>query len=88
MKSGHNFILHLLLILYMTALDCTKCFQYTGTFPAHSPLLGNTRNLRTSNTIWVFQFKVIINQNVRTWFTLSSALANTNCEGFSITHIF
>jgi len=89
---AQNFILQLSVIWYTTVLDHTNCFRYTGMCPAHSPLFGHKRNLRTSNTTQVLHSKVITSQDVRTCInihtTLSFALANTACEGFSITLIF
>ena len=55
------------------------------------PLLGN-KGLRTNNTNRVFHCKVITSQdlmicvNIRN--ALSIALANKDCECFSITHSF
>jgi len=63
----------------------------TQTCPAHSPLLGSIRCLRTSTTR-VFLFKVITNQDARICINLHTALnivlANIEYEGFSITRIF
>lgn len=91
-KMVQNFILLLSVIWYTTALDHTNSFWYTGMCPVHSPLLGHTRILRTSNINQVFHFKVITSQDVRTCFaihtTLSFALTNTTCEGFYITLSF
>jgi hypothetical protein len=60
--------------------------------PAHPPLLGSIRCLKTNTTTRVFLFKFITNQDVRICINihteLSIALANIQHEGFSITHIF
>jgi len=68
------------------------CFQYTGTCPAHSPLLGIIRGLRTSETTLEFYDKIITNQDVRIyvniWTTLYSDLTNVACKGFSNSHFY
>lgn len=80
----------LLLVLYMSAVEGTNCFQYMGTCPAHSPLLGNIRSLRTSDKTREFHSKVVINDDVTIYVNICSilniAVTNRDCEGFSITH--
>jgi len=76
----------------MTAMGCTNYFQFMGSCLAHSTLLGNIRGFRTSSTTRVFHFKVITSQDVRICINihtkLNIAVADIDCEGFSITHIF
>ena len=60
-----------------------------GTCAAHSPLLGNIRVLRTSDTTREFHSKVVINEDMTIYVSIHSmlniALRNQECEGFSIT---
>ena len=67
-------------------------YRYTRMCPTHSPLLGNMRRLRTSNSTQVCHFKVITSRDVRICVNmctaLSIALANIDCKTFFITHIF
>jgi hypothetical protein len=76
----------------MTALDCTDCVRYTGMCPAHSPLLGNMRGLRTSETTPEFHFKIITNQDVNIYvnihITVCTALTNIDCKSFSNSHFY
>jgi hypothetical protein len=72
------------------ALDHVNCFQYTGTCPAYSPLPGNVRSLRTSDTTREFHSKVIINEDMRIYINIYTmlhvAVTNVYCKGFSIVH--
>jgi hypothetical protein len=75
---------------YTMAVDCVNCFQYTGTCPAYSPLPGNVRSLRTSNTTREFHSKVIVNQDMRIYINICTmlhvTLTNIYCKGFAIVH--
>jgi hypothetical protein len=77
---------------YSSALVLTNCVRYTGTFPAQSPLFEHIGSFRTSNKTEVFHFKVIKSHDVGSCVnictTISIALANIDCEDFSIAHIF
>jgi hypothetical protein len=62
-----------------------------GTCPAHSPLLGNIRSLRTSETTKEFHSKVVINEDMTIYVNIRSmlniAVTNPECKGFSITQV-
>jgi hypothetical protein len=70
----------------LTIFNSQVCVQHTPHY------FGNVRGLRTSSTTRVLHLKVITNQDVRICINihtkLSIAVANIDCEGFSITHIF
>ena len=71
---------------YSSALDLTNCVQYMGTFSVQSPLFEHIKSFRTCNKTQVFHF--ITSRDVRSCVNIctmtSTALANIDCEGFSI----